>query len=123
MPPLRLDPVWTDSAALREVIAPLGGEAPSGGDERADARVGHTIDDVPPLPACRHKPTPLQTGQMVGNAAAGCADGRREICDRALSTEQNLQHVKPGRIPERPEVPRPGRQGRTRHWDDTAMLY
>jgi hypothetical protein len=108
-----LDPVWTDSAAPGEVIALPGGKVPRSGDVRPNARVRHAIEDVPSLPARRHKPAPLQTRQMVGDAAAGCADDRREVCDSALSTEQNLQHVKPGGVPKNPKVPRPGRQGRT----------
>ena len=122
MPPLRLDPVWTDSAALREMIAPRGGETPRGGDERLDARVSHAIDNVLALPARRHKPAPLQTGQMVGNTAAGCADRRREICDRVFSTQQDLQHAKAGRIPEHPEVPRLGRKGRARRRNNPTAL-
>jgi hypothetical protein len=59
---------------------------------------------------------------MVGNAAARCAEDRREICDRALSGQQDLEHLKPGRIPENPEVPRPGRQSRTRRWNSTLRL-
>jgi hypothetical protein len=59
---------------------------------------------------------------MVGDAAAGCAEDRREICDRALSSQQDLEHVKPGRIPEDPEVPRPGRQSPIRRWNNTVLF-
>jgi len=58
-PPSRLDPIRTDAAAPREVIAALGREATRGRDEVSDARIGHTIDDVPSLPVRRHKPAPL----------------------------------------------------------------
>jgi hypothetical protein len=90
------------------MVATLGREAPRGGDERSDAGVGHAIDDVPPLPASRHKPAPLQTGEMVGNAAARRADDRGEFHDRTFPFEQDLQHAQPCGVAEHAKVPRSG---------------
>ena len=59
---------------------------------------------------------------MVGDAAAGGADDRRKVGDRALSPKQDLQHVQPGRVPEHPKVPRPGGEGRIRRRDDPAVF-
>lgn len=59
---------------------------------------------------------------MVGDAAAGCADDRRELGDRTRPAEQDLQQVQPGWIPEHTKVPRPGGEGGTRRRDGTVTL-
>ncbi len=59
---------------------------------------------------------------MVGDPAPRYADDRSEFRDGALSAKQDLQHAKPCRIPENPEIPCAGRRGRIQRRGDAALL-
>ena len=116
LPPSRSDPLGTDPPAAGEVPTSLTRQTLREREKIGDARVGHAIDYVLPLPPGCDEATPLQACEVIRDPASRGTCHRNELRDRPLSPQQHIQNVEACRVPQDPEVPRARGQGRCRRW-------
>lgn len=96
------------------MTTPFVGQALRERKKIGDARVGHAVDHMLPLPPGRDEATPLQAREVIRDPASWGARNRDELRDRPLSPKQHIENVEARRVPQDPEVPRARGQGQGR---------